>query len=53
MKKTQKEWQIVFLITAVIYVIGATVLIIFASGNKAKSWAIDMEESNEIELLNE
>ncbi len=33
--------------------IGATVLVIFASGNKTKSWAIEMEESNEIKLLNE
>ena len=40
-KKTQKEWQSVFFITACIYMIGGIVTVIYATKNQTKPWALE------------
>ena len=38
-KQKQEEWRIVFLITAVVYLLGALVLLVFTKGS-LEPWAI-------------
>ena len=47
-KQTQKEWQIVFIISAVIYFIGGVTYLTFCDGNK-QHWALSDEEKLEKE----
>jgi MFS-type transporter involved in bile tolerance (Atg22 family) len=49
-KKTQKEWQQVFLITAVIYLVGGIATVLFATDNKTKSWALETTEKKAEEM---
>ena len=43
-KQKQEEWRIVFIITAVIYLIGAIILLIFTKGT-VEPWAVKSKAS--------
>jgi MFS-type transporter involved in bile tolerance (Atg22 family) len=43
-KQKQEEWRIVFIITAVIYLIGAIILLIFTKGT-VEPWAVKSKTS--------
>jgi hypothetical protein len=49
-KQTQHEWQIVFLISALIYLIGALVFIFFGNSNLQKWAYIDQKQENAYDL---
>ncbi len=45
LKKLQKEWQTVFLMTAAIYFVGGIFYSIFGDA-QAEDWALDTKENN-------
>jgi len=50
LKQTQHEWQIVFLISGLIYLIGALVFIFFGDSNLQKWAYVDQKEENAYDL---
>ena len=49
-KQTQQEWQIIFIITSIIYLIGFVVYSLFSESDTQK-WAIE-KSASQVELKN-